>query len=36
MLNIRDICKTKQSKYWRKSQEEGQCIILTCTFDRES
>ncbi|CCA69341.1 related to chitin synthase [Serendipita indica DSM 11827] len=23
MLNIRDICKTKQSKYWRKSQEEG-------------
>jgi hypothetical protein len=23
MLNIRDICKTKQSKYWRKSAEEG-------------
>lgn len=23
MLNIRDICKTKQSKYWRKSTEEG-------------
>ncbi|KIM33668.1 glycosyltransferase family 2 protein [Serendipita vermifera MAFF 305830] len=23
MLNIRDICKTKQSKYWRQSQEEG-------------
>jgi chitin synthase len=24
MLNIRDICKTKQSKYWRKNAEEGQ------------
>ncbi|KAH8831645.1 chitin synthase [Flagelloscypha sp. PMI_526] len=23
MLNIRDICKTKQSKFWRKSAEEG-------------
>jgi len=23
MLNIRDICKTKQSKYWRRSTEEG-------------
>ncbi|KAF8326625.1 glycosyltransferase family 2 protein [Cantharellus anzutake] len=23
MLNIRDICKTKTSKYWRKSAEEG-------------
>lgn len=23
MLNIRDICKTKQSKYWRKHAEEG-------------
>jgi hypothetical protein len=23
MLNIRDICRTKQSKYWRKSAEEG-------------
>lgn len=23
MLNIRDICKTKQSKYWRRSAEEG-------------
>jgi chitin synthase len=23
MLNIRDICKTKQSKYWRKTAEEG-------------
>jgi chitin synthase len=24
MLNIREICKTKQSKYWRRSAEEGQ------------
>jgi hypothetical protein len=24
MLNIRDICKTKQSKYWRRQAEEGQ------------
>ncbi|KAF9534888.1 putativechitin synthase [Crepidotus variabilis] len=24
MLNIRDICKTKQSKFWRKHAEEGQ------------
>ena len=23
MLNIRDICMTKQSKYWRRSAEEG-------------
>lgn len=23
MMNIRDICKTKQSKYWRRSAEEG-------------
>lgn len=23
MLNIRDICKTKQSKYWRKHAEDG-------------
>jgi chitin synthase len=23
MLNIRDICRTKQSKYWRRSAEEG-------------
>ncbi|KIJ70012.1 glycosyltransferase family 2 protein [Hydnomerulius pinastri MD-312] len=23
MLNIRDICKTKQSKYWRRAAEEG-------------
>lgn len=23
MLNIRDICKTKASKYWRRSTEEG-------------
>ncbi|KZW03728.1 glycosyltransferase family 2 protein [Exidia glandulosa HHB12029] len=23
MLNIRDICKTKQSKYWRKSADDG-------------
>ncbi|KAF4620081.1 hypothetical protein D9613_005225 [Agrocybe pediades] len=23
MLNIRDICKTKQSKFWRKHAEEG-------------
>ncbi|KAG6814208.1 Chitin synthase, class 1 [Tricholoma furcatifolium] len=23
MLNIRDICKTKQSKYWRRHTEEG-------------
>jgi len=24
MLNIRDICKTKQSKYWQRHAEEGQ------------
>lgn len=24
MLNIRDICKTKASKYWRGSAESGQ------------
>ena len=24
MLNIRDICKTKTSKYWKRSAEEGQ------------
>ena len=23
MLNIRDICKTKTSKYWQKSAEDG-------------
>lgn len=23
MLNVRDICKTKQSKYWGRSAEEG-------------
>ena len=23
MLNIRDICKTKQSKYWKRTAEEG-------------
>jgi chitin synthase len=23
MMNIRDICKTKQSKYWKKHAEEG-------------
>lgn len=23
MLNIRDICKTKQSKFWRRTAEEG-------------
>ena len=23
MLNIRDICKTKSSKYWKKTTEEG-------------
>ncbi|KAG2754720.1 glycosyltransferase family 2 protein [Suillus brevipes Sb2] len=23
MVNIRDICKTKQSKYWRRAAEEG-------------
>ena len=23
MLNIRDICKTKQSKFWRHHAEEG-------------
>lgn len=23
MLNIRDICKSKTSKYWRKSAEDG-------------
>lgn len=34
MLNIRDICKTKASKYWRRSAEEGVpgwqkiCVVL--------
>ncbi|KDQ64296.1 glycosyltransferase family 2 protein [Jaapia argillacea MUCL 33604] len=37
MLNIRDICKTKQSKYWRRTAEEGvpgwQKIVVTMIVD---
>jgi chitin synthase len=37
MLNIRDICKTKASKYWRRSAEEGipgwQRITVALIFD---
>jgi chitin synthase len=37
MLNIRDICKTKQSKYWRRSAEEGvpgwQKIVVALIVD---
>ena len=35
MLNIRDICKTKQSKYWRKSQEEGEWTSQNCASARK-
>lgn len=37
MLNIRDICKTKQSKYWRRAAEEGmpawQRIVVALIVD---
>lgn len=37
MLNIRDICKSKASKFWRKSAEEGrpgwQRIVVCLIFD---
>lgn len=37
MLNIRDICRTRQSKYWRRSAEEGnpgwQKICVTLVVD---
>lgn len=37
MLNIRDICKTKQSKYWRRQAEEGmpgwQRIVVALIVD---
>lgn len=37
MLNIRDICKTKQSKFWRRSAEEGnpgwQKIVVALIVD---
>ncbi|KAF8627199.1 hypothetical protein AX15_004516 [Amanita polypyramis BW_CC] len=37
MLNIRDICKTKQSKYWRRTAEEGtpgwQKIVVALIVD---
>lgn len=37
MLNIRDICKTKQSKYWRRQAEEGmpgwQRIVVALIID---
>ncbi|CAD6904270.1 unnamed protein product [Tilletia controversa] len=37
MLNIRDICKSKQSKFWRRSAEEGrpgwQRIVVALIFD---
>jgi chitin synthase len=37
MLNIRDICKTKQSKYWQNIAEEGnpgwQRIVVTLIVD---
>lgn len=37
MLNIRDICKTKQSKYWRRTAEEGnpawQRIVVALIVD---
>lgn len=37
MLNIRDICKSKASKFWRRSAEEGrpgwQRIVVCLIFD---
>ncbi|CAO1630332.1 unnamed protein product [Parajaminaea phylloscopi] len=37
MLNIRDICKSKASKFWRRSAEEGrpgwQRIVVSLIFD---
>ncbi|KAL9931712.1 hypothetical protein V8E36_009498 [Tilletia maclaganii] len=37
MLNIRDICKSKASKFWRRSAEEGrpgwQRIVVALVFD---
>lgn len=37
MMNIRDICKSKASKFWRRSAEEGrpgwQRIVVTLIFD---
>ncbi|KAE8209951.1 hypothetical protein CF327_g6124 [Tilletia walkeri] len=37
MLNIRDICKSKTSKFWRRSAEEGrpgwQRIVVALIFD---
>ncbi|KAF7332167.1 Chitin synthase [Mycena kentingensis (nom. inval.)] len=37
MLNIRDICRTKQSKYWRRTAEEGnpgwQKIVVALIVD---
>ncbi|KAJ7228697.1 glycosyltransferase family 2 protein [Mycena pura] len=37
MLNIRDICKTKQSKFWRRAAEEGnpgwQKIVVALIVD---
>ena len=37
MLNIRDICKTKSSKFWKRSAEEGrpgwQRIVVVLIFD---
>ncbi|PFH46163.1 glycosyltransferase family 2 protein [Amanita thiersii Skay4041] len=37
MLNIRDICKTRQSKYWRRTAEEGnpgwQKIVVALIVD---
>ena len=37
MLNIRDICKSKNSKFWRRSAEEGrpgwQRIVVCMVFD---
>lgn len=37
MINIRDICRTKQSKYWRRAAEEGlpgwQRIVVALIVD---
>lgn len=37
MMNIRDICKSKSSKYWKRSAEEGrpgwQRIVVSLIFD---
>ncbi|PWN18715.1 hypothetical protein BCV69DRAFT_284698 [Microstroma glucosiphilum] len=37
MMNIRDICKSKSSKFWRRSAEEGrpgwQRIVVSLIFD---